>query len=64
MVVSFSAVLALGLVCVLLLRAEKITPWPLLTSTLFGFFPASSALAPRINALCQTVESLLGSIRL
>lgn len=63
MVVSFSVVVGLGILCVYLVHAKKLKILHLLTAALFGFYLASTGLAPQISAFSHTLGSLVASIR-
>jgi len=62
MAVSFSLVLGLGVLCVYLIRAKKLKVLHMLTAALFGFYLASTGLAPQIKALSHTLGSMISSI--
>ena len=49
MALSISFVLVLGIVVVVLVRSKAVKPGPAIVCTLFGFFLASTSMAPSIN---------------
>lgn len=59
MAVSISAILLLGIVVFILLRGGSVRLWPALACTGFGFFLASTGIAPAIHS---TVSSIAGAI--
>lgn len=63
MVVSFSLVLGLGILCAYLVHAKKLKALHLLTAALLGFYLASTGIAPQITAFSRTLESLVSSLR-
>ncbi|GAA0908469.1 hypothetical protein [Streptomyces thermoalcalitolerans] len=62
MAISLSVVLLLAIILVVLLRGGSIKPGPALVAVLFGFFLASTGMAPSINrfldAIAQTINSI------
>ncbi|ALO96754.1 membrane protein [Streptomyces hygroscopicus subsp. limoneus] len=63
MSLSISLVLLLGIVLVVLIRGGSLKAWPAVVSTLFGFFLASTSMAPEINRLVSSVVTMIGQIR-
>lgn len=59
MAISVSVVILFLIILIMMLRSGSIKPGGALVATLFGFFLASSGLAPAIN---RFVESLAQSI--
>ncbi|MFB7107397.1 hypothetical protein, partial [Streptomyces hydrogenans] len=55
MAISFSAVLLLGIVLVVLIRGGSLKAGPAVVAVLFGFFLASTGAAPLINDAVSTV---------
>ncbi|GAA1007364.1 membrane protein [Streptomyces sp. F-3] len=62
MAISLSVVLLLAIILVVLLRGGSIKPGPALVAVLFGFFLASTGMAPSISrfldAIAQTINSI------
>lgn len=63
MALSISFVLLLGIVLVVLLRGGSLKAGPAIVSVLFGFFLASTSMAPDINRLVSGVADMIGQIR-
>ncbi|WP_338676745.1 hypothetical protein V1460_30105 [Streptomyces sp. SCSIO 30461] len=63
MALSISFVLLLGIVFVVLLRGGSLKAGPAIVSVLFGFFLASTSLAPDISRLVSGVADTIGQIR-
>lgn len=63
MALSISLVLVLGIVVVLLIRSESVKPGPAIVCVLFGFFLASTSIAPNINRFVTGVADMIGQIR-
>ncbi|MDO0912939.1 hypothetical protein QQM39_19430 [Streptomyces sp. DT2A-34] len=63
MALSISFVLVLGIVVVLLIRSKSVKPGPAIVCVLFGFFLASTSIAPNINRLVTGVADMIGQIR-
>ncbi|MFE6592547.1 hypothetical protein [Streptomyces sp. NPDC057781] len=63
MSLSISFVLLLGIVLVVLLRGGSLKAGPAIVSVLFGFFLASTSMAPDINRLVSGVADMIGQIR-
>ncbi|MEH6374585.1 hypothetical protein V7793_09640 [Streptomyces sp. KLMMK] len=57
MVLSVSAVVLLGTVLAVLLRTGYVRAGSALTATLFGFFLASTGIAPVINQILTSTAS-------
>ncbi len=64
MSLNISLVLLLGIVVVVLLRAGSLKAGPAVVSVLFGFFLASTSMAPDIGRLVSSAVDMIGQIRL
>ncbi|WP_255951735.1 hypothetical protein [Streptomyces odontomachi] len=64
MAISLSVVLLLAIVLVVLLRGGSIKPGPAIVAVLFGFFLASTGMAPDIKRFLDAVADTIGSIKL
>ncbi|GAB2613789.1 hypothetical protein GCM10027168_53070 [Streptomyces capparidis] len=62
MAVSVSAVLLLAIVMAVLLRGGALKPGPAVVAVLFGFFLASTGMAPTINRFLDSVAETIGRI--
>lgn len=60
MALSISAVVLLLIIIVILLRNGSLRAFPAIVAVLFGFFLASTGLAPSIN---NTLTSLAAAVR-
>ncbi|MFB7930755.1 MULTISPECIES: hypothetical protein [Streptomyces] len=62
MAISLSVVLLLAIILVVLLRGGSIKAGPAIVAVLFGFFLASTGMAPSIqrflNSIAETVNSI------
>lgn len=63
MSLNISIVLLLGIVLVVLIRGGSLKAGPAVVSVLFGFFLASTSMAPEINRLVSSVVTMIGQIR-
>ncbi|MFE5034198.1 hypothetical protein [Streptomyces sp. NPDC056683] len=63
MILSISGVIVLGIVVFLFFRKDGLKPSHATVSTLFGFYLASTAIAPSIKAGGESLASLLGGIK-
>ncbi|MEN3583935.1 hypothetical protein AAH978_07255 [Streptomyces sp. ZYX-F-203] len=63
MAISLSVVLLLAIIMIVLLRGGSLKPGPAVVAALFGFFLASSGLAPSINRLLGSMGEMINSIR-
>ncbi|KMS74428.1 membrane protein [Streptomyces viridochromogenes] len=63
MALSISFVLVLGIVVVLMVRSKSVKPGPAIVCVLFGFFLASTSIAPNINRFVTGVADMIGQIR-
>ncbi len=64
MIVSLSAVLLLGALVVVLWRHAGLRPWHAVVCVLFGFYLASTSLAPYIRDGTRAAARLLTGIHL
>lgn len=62
MILSFSVVVLLGIVCFLFFKKDGLKVSHALVCALFGFYLAGTAIAPSITAGGQSLASLLGGI--
>ncbi|MFD5327243.1 hypothetical protein [Streptomyces sp. NPDC127092] len=63
MILSFSVVVLLGIVCFLFFKKDGLKVSHALVCALFGFYLAGTAIAPSITAGGQSLASLLGGIK-
>ncbi|MET8247918.1 hypothetical protein ABZV31_28070 [Streptomyces sp. NPDC005202] len=63
MILSISGVVMLGVLVVVFFRKDGLKPSHACTSALFGFYLASTALAPSIKAGGESLASLLGGMK-
>ncbi|MEV7681571.1 hypothetical protein AB0O64_23900 [Streptomyces sp. NPDC088341] len=64
MAISLSAILLLAIVLVILNRSGRLRVGPAIAAILFGFFLASTGLAPAINRFLNAVADTVGQINL
>nr|WP_202469333.1 hypothetical protein [Streptomyces sp. SID2888] len=57
-----SAVLLLAIILVVLIRGGSIKPGPAIVAVLFGFFLASSGMAPSITRFLDSIAETINSI--
>ncbi|MEU6282736.1 hypothetical protein [Streptomyces sp. NPDC047028] len=62
MAISLSVVLLLAIILVVLLRGGSIKPGPAIVAVLFGFFLASTGMAPSINRFLNSVADTINQI--
>ncbi|MFI9149660.1 hypothetical protein [Streptomyces sp. NPDC053367] len=62
MAISLSVVLLLGIVLVVLMRGGSIKGGPAIVAVLFGFFLASTGMAPSINRFLNSLAETINSI--
>ncbi|UQA95394.1 hypothetical protein [Streptomyces halobius] len=62
MALSLSVVLLLGIVLVVLIRGNSIKPGPAIVAVLFGFFLASTGMAPSIQRFFNSVADTINHI--
>ncbi|KRV46370.1 hypothetical protein AQ490_10625 [Wenjunlia vitaminophila] len=63
MAINVSVVLLLAIVLALMLRSGSIKAGPAIVAVLFGFFLASTGMAPTIERLCDSVIEAIGEIK-
>jgi hypothetical protein len=63
MALSISFVLVLGILVVVLIRAKTVKPGPAIVCVLFGFFLASTSMAPNITRFITSIANMIGQIR-
>ncbi|CAG7626731.1 hypothetical protein [Actinacidiphila bryophytorum] len=64
MVISLSAALLLAIVLVVMIRSKTIKVGPAIVAALFGFFLASTDMAPDINRFLNSVADTINQIKL
>jgi hypothetical protein len=62
--ISLSVVVMLAIVLVVLMRGGSIKPGPAIVAVLFGFFLASTGMAPDINRFLNSIADTISSINL
>ncbi|MFC8712828.1 MULTISPECIES: hypothetical protein [unclassified Streptomyces] len=62
MAISLSVVLMLAIILVVLLRGGSIKAGPAIVAVLFGFFLASTGMAPSINRFMNSIADTINSI--
>ncbi|MFF6995042.1 hypothetical protein ACFY93_08800 [Streptomyces sp. NPDC008313] len=62
MAISLSVVLLLAIILVVLLRGGSIKPGPAVVAVLFGFFLASTGMAPSINRFLNSLAETINQI--
>ncbi|MFH9420903.1 hypothetical protein [Streptomyces sp. NPDC017529] len=62
MALSLSVVLLLGIILIVLIRGKSIKAGPALVAILFGFFLASTGIAPSINRFLNSVAQTINNI--
>ncbi|SHK98401.1 hypothetical protein [Actinacidiphila paucisporea] len=64
MVISLSAALLLAIVLVVMIRSKTIKVGPAIVAALFGFFLASTNMAPDINRFLNSVADTINQIKI
>lgn len=64
MILSISGVVLLGVICFLFFRKDGLKASHGLVCTLFGFYLASTAIAPSIKAGGQSLAGLIGGLKI
>lgn len=64
MVISASAVLILAIVLFVMVRAKQLKVGPALVAALFGFFLASTNMAPDVNRFLNSVADTISNIKI
>ncbi|MBL3666987.1 hypothetical protein JL475_13500 [Streptomyces sp. M2CJ-2] len=62
MAISLSVVVLLAIVLVVLIRGGSIKAGPAIVAVLFGFFLASTGMAPSINRFMDSIADMISSI--
>ncbi|MGD3107246.1 MULTISPECIES: hypothetical protein [unclassified Streptomyces] len=62
MALSLSVVVMLGIILVVLIRQKSIKAGPALVAILFGFFLASTGMAPSINRFLTSIAQTINHI--
>ncbi|MGW0764228.1 hypothetical protein [Streptomyces sp. NPDC002671] len=63
MVISLSVVLLLAIILVVLIRGGSMKTGPAIVAVLFGFFLASTGMAPSINRFLNSIAESIDSIK-
>lgn len=64
MVISASAVLVLAIVLVIMIRGKTIKIGPAIVAALFGFFIASTNMAPSVNRFLTSLADTINQIKI
>ncbi|MBG0855268.1 hypothetical protein I2W78_26315 [Streptomyces spinoverrucosus] len=62
MAISLSVVLLLAIILVVMMRGGSIKAGPAIVAMLFGFFLASTGMAPSINRFLNSIAETINSI--
>ncbi|MBK3561686.1 hypothetical protein JHN55_35175 [Streptomyces sp. MBT56] len=62
MAISLSMVLLFAVILVVMIRSGSIKPGPAIIAVLFGFFLASTGMAPSINRFMNSVADTINQI--
>ncbi|MER5767029.1 hypothetical protein [Streptomyces sp. NPDC001985] len=62
MAISLSAVLLLGIILVVMIRSGQLKGGPAIIPILFGFFLASSGMAPSIERFLNSIAATINDI--
>lgn len=62
MALSLSVVLLLAIILVVMIRGGSIKPGPAIVAVLFGFFLASTGMAPSINKFFNSLADTINHI--
>ncbi|MGP3991117.1 hypothetical protein [Streptomyces sp. 3N207] len=62
MAISLSVVLLLAVILVVMIRSKSIKPGPAVVAVLFGFFLASTGMAPSINRFLNSLADTINQI--
>ncbi|AWN32072.1 MULTISPECIES: hypothetical protein [Streptomyces] len=62
MALSLSVVLLLGIIMIVLIRGKSLKGGPALVAILFGFFLASTGVAPSINKFLNSLADTINHI--
>jgi len=61
--ISLSVVVLLGVILAVLIRGGSLKAGPAIAAILFGFFLASSGMAPSIQRFLNSIADSIGSIK-
>ncbi|MCM2419402.1 MULTISPECIES: hypothetical protein [Streptomyces] len=64
MAISLSVVLLLGVILVVMIRGKSIKVGPAIVAALFGFFIASTNMAPSVNRFLTSLADTINQIKL
>lgn len=64
MAISLSVVLLLGVILVFMIRGKTIKVGPAIVAALFGFFIASTNMAPSVNRFLTSLADTINQIKL
>ncbi|MBD0736939.1 hypothetical protein [Streptomyces sp. CBMA29] len=64
MAISLSVVLLLAIILVVMIRGKSIKAGPALVAALFGFFLASTNMAPSVNRFLTSLADTINQIKL
>ncbi|MEV6164113.1 hypothetical protein AB0L71_19675 [Streptomyces sp. NPDC052052] len=62
MAISMSVVLLLAIILVVLIRNGSVKPGPAVVAALFGFFLASTGMAPSIDRFMKSIAETINQI--
>ncbi|MCS0638079.1 hypothetical protein NX801_20955 [Streptomyces sp. LP05-1] len=62
MAISLSVVLLLAIIIVVMMRSGSLKAGPMIVAVLFGFFLASSGMAPAIKRFLDSIAATLNQI--
>ena len=62
MAISLSVVLLFAVILVVMIRGGSIKPGPALVAALFGFFLASTDIAPTVNRFMNSLAEMINQI--
>ncbi|MEV4433406.1 hypothetical protein [Streptomyces sp. NPDC049555] len=63
MAISLSVVLLLAIILVVMIRSNNIKAGPAIVAILFGFFLASTGMAPSINRFLSSLAQTINGIK-
>ncbi|MFE4637471.1 hypothetical protein ACFRJ1_29405 [Streptomyces sp. NPDC056773] len=63
MAISLSVVVLLAIILVVLVRSGNLKTGPAIVAVLFGFFLASSSIAPDVNSFLNSVANTIAGIK-
>ncbi|MFF4408289.1 hypothetical protein ACFY2W_11040 [Streptomyces sp. NPDC001262] len=64
MAISLSVVLLLAIILVVMIRSNNIKAGPAIVAILFGFFLASTGMAPPIHRFMESLAQTINGIRI